>query len=212
MIFNTIRPCDFVCVPWKNGGGETFQIAIFPQDASLANFDWRVSRARVAKSGPFSAFPGVDRSLAVISGGELQLRLWNADGAAPENAPITVILSADNAPIAFSGDTRVESVIGSGRSVVDFNVMTRRGRFTHHLKKMVLDRRVQITGRIIVLYCTAGSIEVRSLHSSDSTTLTSGEAMIVSEVDLVEVILQLDPLAVAELWIAFMEPARDSDG
>ena len=52
-----------VAAPWKNGGGCTTEIAIAPPGASLDAFEWRISLATIAASGPFSAFPGVDRTL-----------------------------------------------------------------------------------------------------------------------------------------------------
>ena len=68
-----IRPADLVRMPWKNGGGETTEIAVSPEAAGLDRFDWRVSMARVARNGPFSEFaerrsypgdPGRSRSAA----------------------------------------------------------------------------------------------------------------------------------------------------
>ena len=50
-------------MPWKNGGGETAEIAVSPPGAALDDFDWRLSMARVETDGPFSAFPGIDRTL-----------------------------------------------------------------------------------------------------------------------------------------------------
>src|SRR5690348_16103916 len=68
-----IRSSDYRRMPWKNGGGETVEVTIAPEGASLDAFDWRVSMARVASSGPFSRFPGVDRTLAVLAGGGMRL-------------------------------------------------------------------------------------------------------------------------------------------
>ena len=47
--------------PWKNGGGLTREVAAFPANASMADFDWRISIADVAAAGPFSRFENVDR-------------------------------------------------------------------------------------------------------------------------------------------------------
>ena len=47
--------------PWKNGGGATRELACWPPGAGIDAFDWRVSVASVAASGPFLAYPGVDR-------------------------------------------------------------------------------------------------------------------------------------------------------
>jgi len=42
-------------MPWKNGGGETLELAIAPAGAGLEDFAWRISSARVGAAGPFSA-------------------------------------------------------------------------------------------------------------------------------------------------------------
>ena len=46
----------------------TTEIAVFPADAGLEDFAWRLSMATVASDGPFSSFAGVDRTLAVLEG------------------------------------------------------------------------------------------------------------------------------------------------
>src|ERR1700685_2967807 len=81
-------------VPWKNGGGLTREVAAAPEGAALANFDWRVSNPEVRIPGPFSIFPGVQRTLCVLEG-RLALEV---EGTRP------VQLAADSAPYVFSGD------------------------------------------------------------------------------------------------------------
>ncbi|HWV09358.1 MAG TPA: HutD family protein, partial [Pseudomonas sp.] len=61
------------CTPWKNGGGETRELAIEPAGAALDEFEWRISSARVTAPGGFSSFPGIDRSLAILNGDGLGL-------------------------------------------------------------------------------------------------------------------------------------------
>src|ERR1700689_272768 len=90
-----IRARDCRTTPWKNGGGSTTEVAVAPAGASLDNFDWRVSLARVASDGPFSEFPGIDRSLAVVKGEGLVLSIG-------QHAPLT--LSRGSEPISFFGD------------------------------------------------------------------------------------------------------------
>ncbi len=105
-------------VPWKNGGGLTREVAASPAGAALADFDWRVSTAEVRNAGPFSIFPGVQRTLCVLQG-TLALEV--------EGAP-AVRLAAASAPHVFSGDAPAHARPGP-EGVVDLNVMTRRGRF-----------------------------------------------------------------------------------
>jgi environmental stress-induced protein Ves len=66
-----LREADFVTVPWKNGGGLTREILKAPADA--AGFDWRLSLATIAAAGPFSAFPGYQRTLVLVRGAGVEL-------------------------------------------------------------------------------------------------------------------------------------------
>jgi len=100
--------------PWKNGGGETAEIVCYPSGAGMDDFGWRISTARVAQSGPFSSFPGVGRTLAVIEGGSLTLRLTGK----------ILEVSADSAPVQFDGGTPCACTL-NGAPVLDLNLMTR---------------------------------------------------------------------------------------
>lgn len=70
-----IRSTDLVRVPWKNGGGTTAEVAVHPPGTGFDAFDWRISMADVAADGPFSRFPGVDRTLVLAEGRDLVLDL-----------------------------------------------------------------------------------------------------------------------------------------
>ncbi len=115
--------------PWKNGGGSTCEIACWPPGADLVNFDWRISIASIAADGPFSAFPGVDRSIMLLEGAGVRLR--SSEGRFDHQ------LDTPYRPFAFSGDATVDCTLLGGPSS-DFNVMTRRGRWRAELR--VLDR------------------------------------------------------------------------
>ncbi len=67
-------------MPWKNGGGSTTELAIFPSDATLENFVWRLSTATVKTDGPFSHFAQIDRTLAIFigCGPDFAYRRWAA--------------------------------------------------------------------------------------------------------------------------------------
>ncbi len=109
------RAADRVFRPWKNGGGETAEIVASPPGADFDSFDWRLSTAIVAASGPFSAFPGVDRVLSVLEGGPMVLTI-----GADEHR-----LDAASEPVAFAGDTPTAARLDGDR-LLDFNVMVRR--------------------------------------------------------------------------------------
>ncbi|MGE8317238.1 MAG: HutD family protein [Comamonas sp.] len=105
-------------MPWKNGGGTTQEVVCWPQGADLSSFAWRISIAQIASSGPFSAFPGVDRSICLLQGDGVQLT--SADGR------IDHALNRPLVPFAFSGDVALDCRMLGGVSR-DFNVMVRRG-------------------------------------------------------------------------------------
>lgn len=109
------RRADRAFAPWKNGGGETAEIVCVPEGAGFDAFGWRISTAKVAQSGPFSSFPGVQRNLTVLSGGPMRLRF--PDGTARE-------LGAQDAPFAFSGERACDCDL-LGPELLDLNVMVR---------------------------------------------------------------------------------------
>jgi environmental stress-induced protein Ves len=108
-------------VPWKNGGGSTTEIAIEPPGALLTDFDWRISLATITQDGPFSIFPGVDRTLALVEGPGLVLDVANSG---------RFVLGDDDIIIEFAGEAVIEATLNGGPTI-DFNVMTRRA-VCHH--------------------------------------------------------------------------------
>ena len=118
-----LRASDRRPMPWKNGGGSTTEIAIGPVGASLDAFDWRISMAQVASDGPFSNFPGIDRTLAVIRGDGMELTIGDQTA---------VVLGCKSAPLGFPGDAPATARLLAGE-ITDLNVMTRRGRFGHRV-------------------------------------------------------------------------------
>lgn len=113
---NAVYPArDRLFRPWKNGGGETAEIAVSPPGAGFETFDWRISTALVASDGPFSVFPDIDRVLTVIEGGPLRLSLAGVEHEVGASSP----------PLAFPGDVPCSATLAGG-PVLDFNVMVRR--------------------------------------------------------------------------------------
>jgi environmental stress-induced protein Ves len=121
-------------MPWKNGGGSTTEVARAPRAPagdSLDDFDWRISMACVASAGPFSHFAGVDRSIAILDGDGLVLAI---EGQGETR------LDRSSPPFAFAGDVPVMASLTNTRgAIVDFNVMTRRGRYRHRLTRARFD-------------------------------------------------------------------------
>ncbi len=151
-----IKPREISRTPWKNGGGETAEIAVGPPNATIDTFEWRVSTARVAVPGPFSAFAGVDRTLVVLSGCGLRLTPTKSDGGR------TIDLGPDSAPYSFAGDIPLHADLIDGEPVVDFNVMTRRDRFSHTLRRADLMGPTTVAADVVLVFCIEGRVECRT--------------------------------------------------
>jgi uncharacterized protein len=108
-----LTTADYRKMPWANGRGQTFEL--FRQDYEDGRILVRLSVATVSENGPFSAFPGLNRSLTVIDGpgfdliGEKHLR---ADPLVPVN---------------FPGDSRIVAA-NVEKASEDFNVMACKSR------------------------------------------------------------------------------------
>lgn len=159
--------------PWKNGGGETTEIAAFPERAGLDAFLWRISMAKVSASGPFSIFPGIDRTLCVLSGGAITLDF--AGRAA-------VRLDRDSAPCSFPGDLAVSGAV-AGAGITDLNMMTRRGGARHHVSRMRLEGARGITplGTSLLVLSLEAPVSIRS--GVERLPLAKGDAALIADAD-----------------------------
>jgi environmental stress-induced protein Ves len=72
-MISIISPTAFKTIPWKNGQGETTELAI-NANATLDNFTWRISMASVVEDGLFSDFSGYQRNLILIEGNGINLQ------------------------------------------------------------------------------------------------------------------------------------------
>jgi len=114
-----LRAADRRRTPWKNGGGTTSEVLLFPEGATADDFDWRISLADVECPGMFSIFPGVDRITAVMEG---RLAL-----AIKGEAQSLELIEGGQA-MTYPGDFPTFGVPLDG-PVRDLNLMLRRGRW-----------------------------------------------------------------------------------
>ncbi|MFN4127507.1 HutD family protein [Pannonibacter indicus] len=163
-------------MPWKNGGGITHELAVFPQGAGLEDFGWRLSMAEVASDGPFSAFTGIDRTLALVDGAGIGLD-FGADGE--------TILSTPGAFTSFDGGVAVTGRLIDG-PVLDFNIMTRRGAFRHSMERVTLEEGngLECSGpgaeETIALVCVSGRVTV-ALAKSGRETLQPRDCLVIAD-------------------------------
>jgi environmental stress-induced protein Ves len=157
---------DVAPTPWKNGGGVTREL--WRRDgAEPGVFEARISVANVDAPGPFSAYPGYDRTLVALEG-VVTLRVGQA-------VPVTVpALHA----VSFAGEEPVDARLPQGPAV-DFNVMTRRAVMTHQARVVVFGENPnhrRMEGTCGVLLCVRGAF-----RALDGTVVPAGCAYVWDE-------------------------------
>jgi len=162
-------------MPWKNGGGRTTEIAIDPPDVDVnGRFRWRLSIADVERSGPFSAFPGYERTIMVIAGPGMEL----AVGGQP-----TRRLDRLFEPFVFSGDSAADCRLLDG-PIRDFNLMVERSLLRSRLAVVSLDappRLFGVTAGEFILHCFEGAIDIALRDGTPAGALQENCTAILSQ-------------------------------
>ncbi len=111
-----VHLADVAATPWKNGGGLTRDLLLWPPGSALPGDAWqlRVSVAEVAHSGPFSAYPGVARWFCVLQGAGVVLRFNEGQHT----------LTPDSPPLHFDGALAPGCELVAG-ATLDLNLMAR---------------------------------------------------------------------------------------
>ena len=161
-----LSPRDFRRVPWKNGGGHASDVASWTSPGDDA-FAWRVSIADIERDGPFSSYPGVDRTFVLLDGEGVVLTI---DGTS-----IEVLVPLE--PIRFAGDRACECRLVAGPSRA-YNLMVRRERTRGDV--VVVDGEAGIAGpfRFGVCYAARGESECL-LPGHAPIAIGTGHALVV---------------------------------
>ena len=164
-----LRAGNYRRMKWRNGGGETAEIAVSPEDAGLDDFDWRVSMARVESAGPFSLFPGVYRTLSILEGEGVVLDI---EGRLP------VRLTGVSEPYGFPADVAVHAGLVGG-PITDLNVMTRRGAFVCAVERIEVGEGRSLGDEVITTIVLVDSGEmIAEMAAGGSTRLARRDAVI----------------------------------
>ncbi|MET9673086.1 HutD family protein [Streptomyces sp. NPDC006482] len=145
---------------WLNGGGATREIASRPVGSDA--FGWRASVADIDRDGPFSAFPGVDRTLTLLAGDGVRL-------VSPGEFDQALVRAGE--PFGFSGDLSLTAELPGGACRV-LNIMARRGRWTARVERVV-GPVVPPAGHSGVLYVLNG----RWQAGADGHVLATGQGL-----------------------------------
>jgi environmental stress-induced protein Ves len=177
-----LTPADYRRTAWKNGGGRTTEVVVYPPRADLEGFIWRVSVADVARDGPFSTFPGVDRTLVLLAGAGFSLT----------GGDVPLELRAQYEPVTFAGDVALECRLHDG-AVRDFNLMVRRGAARGELSVVREEAGTIKPARFRLCYVAAGACECL-VAGNVPLVLHDGDALLVDAEDAPPSPLHVNPL------------------
>jgi hypothetical protein len=167
-----VRPAEHRVMPWKNGLGTTAEIAVDPPGSDVAGgFRWRLSIASVERSCAFSAFPGYERTIMVIEGSGMELRL-------PDMAPRRIDRLYE--PFVFPGDRGADCTLIDG-PIRDFNLMVDRARLRAqmHILTLAAGRQsLALAGTTAIVHCLSGAAELALADDGRRAPLAVGDTAI----------------------------------
>lgn len=159
----------------RYGAEATVDIAVYPPNASVNNFHWRVGLATVENDGLFPRYRGVDRSLALLEGGALAMAF---DGAHKRRVE-------PGAQLAFDGEA---TTFGCplGGPVLDLSVMSRRQYCQHRMHWLEWEGDVVLRrepGAVGLLFVVDGEVTVEgqpALQARDALLLNANASAFVA--------------------------------
>jgi environmental stress-induced protein Ves len=147
---------NYSSTPWKNGKGITQDVLLLPAGASHEDFDIRISISPIVGEAPFSAFPGIERTITCLS-----------------DNPVVLVFAGNSEvrldplmPFRFDSDLSPSTRLPAGEGRV-LNVMARRGRWNAAVKILhgAVDKVVDVpAGGLAVVHAARGDCEVAGLH------------------------------------------------
>lgn len=147
--FRTWTTADYQIKQWKNGGGTTEELLVFPNPT---DYLWRMSVATIKQSGPFSLFPGYQRILVPLSG---SIILSHDRGKS--------IILKKNIPYSFSGEQQTDCELASEQAR-DFNLIYKAGTMRAAITTHTIEKTwsLKTSGMQNFIYCIAGDILMTS--------------------------------------------------
>jgi hypothetical protein len=188
-------------MPWKNGLGSTTEIAIDPPGADLGSrFRWRLSIATVQSSGPFSTFPGYERTIMLIDGHGMDLVVGHE---APRR------LDRPFEPFVFSGDASAECRLLEG-PIRDFNLMVDRSRLRSRIRvsrALSGAQLIDLSCETHIIHCFDAAIDLVSTSAAWSRALRVNETAVIRQHEAAGTALQIAPASDAPATVAVIDLA-----
>ncbi len=154
---------------WRNAAGETREICTFPP--AKRDFYWRASITSIAANGEFSLFPGMERIVTLLEGGEMTLLeggemfLESADRFNHTLKPYTL---KPLQPFSFAADlvlcsgpggkSETDGRADAGQMSMDFNIMTRLDVCKIMTRLDVCKAKVRIAERTFTTFGSRGGV------------------------------------------------------
>ena len=157
-----LKRSTYPIVDWKNARGKTAEIVVFPPEASLTKgtFLWRLSSATVTEAGPFSAFPGYERYLALVEGKGLRLQFANGG---------RVLNVKPGEVCQFSGDEPISCELPAGK-IADLNLIVQKSTVKAEFKIITLPlkpRSFSLEGKCGFVFGVSGTV-VASVYPGET--------------------------------------------
>ena len=165
---------DYRRVPWRNGGGTTLELATSAQ-AEGPQPGWRVSIADVTADGPFSGFPGCERTSVLVEGGPLLLDFADGERRA---------LDAPLAGCRYAGDRSVGASLPASTAARLLNVICDRARWQAEVipfRPQGESLRHLSAAATLVLVCLEGDLDVDLRPPGSGWSLLAGETLLLEE-------------------------------
>ncbi len=168
----TLTEKDFREMNWKNGKGRTLELIRLshPHDPEL--FSLRLSIASMKESGPFSHYPGIERSIILLEGKGVVLDFVDE---------IKMHLNEPLKPIQFAGEEEIEAKLIDG-PIREFNIMAARDcveAYIHVHKKVP---KIQLGGEDDHYCYIVEKNELIILGPGEKSDLTSKDGLTVIDV------------------------------
>ena len=166
-MFDVIGPEEFKCIPWKNGKGETLELAI-SDGHNLQSFDWRISIAQLDEDGFFSDFSGYQRALVMLEGNGIEItyeqgQLQRLTGRLPYTE--------------FDGGLRTFGKLLDG-PITDLNIITKSHRFQTIVETHAKPSRVRVQAeKLCFAYSHRTTLTLWPAEGNDEYTLPAGHLL-----------------------------------
>lgn len=142
-LYRLLTPSDYVRMPWKNGLGETLEIAVKSDHLGIA---YRVSQAEVVNDGEFSDFSGLQRTLVLLGGKGMKLTHSTERGYQVVHELYTPLAVA-----RFSGSDKTYATLVDG-PIADLNIMVREGQVSASVEPLCPAASVKLHQHTHALY------------------------------------------------------------